>query len=243
MKNFGVIILAAGKGTRLNCSLANKVMLELSGRPMLDYVVSLFERMHLSPIVAVVGFARKGIEEYFKNRVLYVYQKKRLGTAHAASCALLKLPAAIANVLIVNGDDSYLYTASLIQRLIDTHQKTNAAITLLTVVKNNPAGLGRIIRNEHGIIRGIVEEKDATDKERRIKEINPQCWIFKTGFLRSVLPKIKKSPVTGEYYLTDAIKLAVANHEIIADVQAGDIPWRGVNTNVELDEAKKILHH
>lgn len=239
----GVIILAAGRGKRLNSTTVNKVMLPLSGKPMLSFSVSLFEKMNLKPIIAVVGFAKEGIIDYFKDRIHYVSQNHQLGTADAVWSALPELPADVKDVLIVNGDDSYAYSPKLINRLIKTHIQTKSAITLLTIEKLNPKGLGRIIRNKKGAISAIVEEKDATDREREITEVNPQCWIFKVSFLKKYLPKIAKSPVTGEYYLTDAVKLTVANGEHIADVKAGNIPWRGVNTREELEEAKHLMSY
>lgn len=243
MNSTGVIILAAGRGTRFQSDRINKVMLPLAGKPILSYAVSLFEKMQLRPILVVAGFAKEGIMDYFKTRVEYVLQDKQLGTAHAVSCALSKLPTSCKQVLIVNGDDSYLYSEPLISRLIATHAREHAAITLLTIEKANPMGLGRILRNDKGVITGIVEEKDATDQERAITEVNPQCWVFDVDFLKNYVPKITKSPFTGEYYLTDMIQWAVADGKRIADVRAGTIPWRGVNTPQELSEAQSLIVH
>lgn len=235
------IVLAAGKGKRLNCTNVNKVMLNLNGKPMLSHSVELLKKINISPIILVIGHAKESITGYFKDQVLYAVQNKRLGTAHAASCGLKKVPPEAQNVLIINGDDSYLYSPDLLNKLINKHLSCEADITLLTVIKENPLGLGRIVRNEQEKIIGIIEEKDATEEIRKIKEINPQCWIFKVDFLKKFLPQIEKSIVTGEYYLTDLIQLAVKNGKKIEDIQAGSIAWRGVNTVHELDEAKNLF--
>lgn len=242
MGKIGAIVLAAGKGTRLNSKIINKVMLSLCGRPMIGYTVNLLKKVKLSPIVVVVGFKKEAVGGYLQNKVLYAWQKKRLGTAHAASCALELLPhATVEDVLIVNGDDSYLYPPKLLKKLIKTHQEKQADLTLLTIEKENPFGLGRILRNSKGKVVGIVEHKDATESQRRIKEINPQCWVFKRKFLEEFLSKVKKSQVTGEYYLTDLVKVAVKNNKRVEAVRGGRIPWRGVNTAEELKEAREMM--
>lgn len=241
MKKIGAIVLAAGKGTRLNSKIINKVMLPLCGRPMIGYTIDLLKKTGFTPIVVVVGFKREAVMDYFKNRVLYVFQKKRLGTAHAASCALKILPNNVKDVLIVNGDDSYFYSPKLLKKLIRIHKERGADLTLLTVEKDNPTGLGRILRNKKREVVGIVEHKDASFAQRKIKEINPQCWFFKKSFLHEFLPKVKKSEVTGEYYLTDLVALAVGDGRKIETVRAGKIPWRGVNTAEELNEARKMV--
>ncbi len=241
MNSIAAIILAAGSGKRLNCKSVNKVMLSLDGKPMLSYTVDTLKKTGLFPIIAVVGFAKKNIMDFFKDELVYASQKKRLGTAHAVSCGLPLLPEKTKHVLIVNGDDSYLYTRRLLRRLITRHLRTKAEVTLLTVKKDVPFGLGRIVRNSKGKIRGIVEEKDAAEKERKITEINPQCWVFRVSFLRGFLKRIKKSKVTGEYYIGDLINLAVKHGKKVEDIKGGKLAWRGVNTPIELTEAKKLL--
>ncbi|HEX7042573.1 MAG TPA: sugar phosphate nucleotidyltransferase, partial [Patescibacteria group bacterium] len=159
---------------------------------------------------------------------------------HATLSGLSKLPIDVKNVLVMYGDD-FSYPKEKIHQLITKHLDDNAMLTLLTINKDNPYGLGRIIRDENGKVLRIVEEKDATDEERKIKEINPGCYIFNRMFLKKYLPKIKKSPVTGEYYLTSIIDLAIKNNEKIETIKAGNIPWQGVNTKEDLEEAQKLF--
>jgi len=154
---------------------------------------------------------------------------------------LKKLPKDIDTVLVFNGDDSAFYTKDIIQNLIRSHLEKNTALSFLTITVDNPTGLGRVIRDSNDRIAGIVEEKDATSNEKKIKEINPACYIFKVSFLRQYLKKVKKSPISGEYYLTSLIDIAIKNKERLGAVTGGKILWRGINTPQELEEAEKLL--
>jgi len=244
-EEFGAIILAAGKGTRMKSKDLNKVVLPLADKPMIIHTIERLEEMQIKQIVVVVGFAKKSVMDVLGNKVLVAEQIKRLGTAHAVSCGLKKMPANVKNVLVINGDDSAFYTKEIVQNLIDLHSASGASVTLLTIEKENPYGLGRIVRDLDGKIVSIIEEKDATDMEKNITEVNPACYIFKVDFLHQYLNKVQKSEVTGEYYLTSLIHLAIQNKESVQTFRAGAIPWRGVNTKDELEEAEKIFlnHH
>src|ERR1035437_2737682 len=175
-KNLGAIILAAGKGKRMNSKSVNKVALHLADKPMIAHTVSLLEKVGIKEIVVVIGFAKKSVIDALGNKVIFAEQRKRLGTGHAALCGLRKLPKNVDDVLIINGDDSAFYPQSLIKNLIKTHTLSNAAITFLTIEKDNPFSLGRIVRNSSGQVVAIIEEKDATQTQRKIKEINPGCY-------------------------------------------------------------------
>ncbi|CAN5142810.1 sugar phosphate nucleotidyltransferase [soil metagenome] len=237
----GAIILAAGKGTRMKSKDVNKVALLLGGRPMISYSVRILIGIGVSPIVVVVGFAKESIKKALGDTVLYAEQKKRLGTAHAVMCGLKKLPEDVQNVLVIQGDDSAFYTDKIFEELLSLHRERQASLTLLTIEKDNPTGLGRVYRNDVGEVVAIVEEKDATDEQRKITEINPALYVFSRVFLEKYLPKVKKSPVTGEYYITHLIDIAIANNEALATVKGGKMNWRGVNTPQELQEAENML--
>ncbi|MCL6096485.1 MAG: NTP transferase domain-containing protein [Patescibacteria group bacterium] len=240
-KNFGTIVLAAGKGRRMNSRSVNKVTLPLASKPMIVRAISLLEEVGISQIVVVVGFAKKSVMNTLGNEVIFAEQRKRLGTGHAVLCGFKKLPKTVTDVLVINGDDSAFYTQSLIEDVMRTHFLSNAAVTFLTIEKNNPFGLGRILRNSSGQLVAIIEDKNATQAQKRIKEINPGCYVVKVNFLERYLKKIKKNKVTGEYYLTDIIALGIASNEKIESVKGGRIAWRGVNTQHELKEAEKLF--
>ena len=240
-RNIGAIILAAGKGKRMNSKSVNKVALHLADKPMIVHTVGLLEKVGINEIVVVVGFAKKSVMNVLGSKVIFAEQKKRLGTAHAVECALKKMPTNVDDVLVVNGDDSAFYSEEVIKKLAEKHFLSDADFTLLTINKDNPFGLGRIVRDEKGVLKAIVEEKDATDRERKITEVNPGCYIFKTSFLKKYLREVHKSPVTGEYYLTSLINIGIKHNEKIETLNAGTLVWRGVNTAEELLEAQRLF--
>jgi bifunctional UDP-N-acetylglucosamine pyrophosphorylase/glucosamine-1-phosphate N-acetyltransferase len=239
--NLGAIVLAAGEGKRMNSQAVNKVSLELGQKPMILRTAELLDSLNIETLVVVVGFAKESVIDILKDKAIFAEQKERLGTAHAVSTALEKIPEEITDVLILNGDDSALYSKETIEDLVNKHVTSGASFTLLTIEKDNSFGLGRVVRDSHGNITDIVEEKDATPKQRKIKEINPGCYVFKVDFLKKYLPKIEKSSVTGEYYLTSLIKIAIENNEKIETLRAGKLVWRGINTLDELMEAEKLI--
>lgn len=240
-RNLGAIVLAAGKGKRMNSKSVNKVALPLADKPMIVHAVNLLEKAGIKKIVVVVGFAKKSVMTLLGSKVIFAEQRKRLGTGHAALCGFKKLSKNVDDVLVINGDDSAFYVQSLIKNLIKLHFLSDAAITFLTIEKDNPFSLGRIVRNGSGQVVAIVEEKDATQIQRKIKEINPGCYILKAEFLKKYLRKIKKSRVTGEYYLTSIIDLGIKSNEKIETLKGGAITWHGVNTKDELQEAEKLF--
>ena len=241
MKKIAAIILAAGKGKRMNALKQNKVVFKLANKQMIVHTVDLLDKLKIKLKVVVVGFAKESIMSALGDRVTYAIQKKRLGTAHAVSCALKKVSQDIKNVLILQGDDSALYNPETIKKLIDIHLLSKADFTFLTIDVDNPFGLGRIVRSENGKLVFVVEEKDATENQKKITEINPACYLISVKFLNKYLKKIKKSSATGEYYLTSLIDTAIKNNEKIEAVKAGKIIWRGVNTPEELKEAERLF--
>ncbi|MCL5010529.1 MAG: NTP transferase domain-containing protein [Patescibacteria group bacterium] len=241
MNGIGAVILAAGRGSRMKSRKKNKVVLSLGNKPMILHTVELLERSNIKPIIAVVGFARQSVMDAVNGKdIIFVYQRKRLGTGHALLCALRKLPSFLRDIVVLQGDDSALYTTDVIKKLVELHKMSNASITLLTVKLKDPTGLGRVIRDNKGKIRAIVEEKDATALQKKINEINPACYVFKVDFLRKYLRKIKKNKITGEYYLVDLVYLAISNNKRVESVKK-KLPWRGVNTKEELVQAEELF--
>lgn len=241
-KNLGAIILAAGKGSRMKSGKTNKVALLLADKPLILHSINLLEKMKFEEIVVVVGFAKDSVKNVLKDsNVSFAEQKKRLGTAHAVKSALAHLNDNITDVLVIQGDDSHFYKEETISKLTYEHFSSVASLTFLTINAANPFGLGRIVRDKEEKVTTIVEEKDATAEIRKITEVNPACYMFKTSFLKKYLKKVQKSRVTGEYYLTSLIDIAIKNNEKVATMQAGVMSWRGVNTKEELQEAEKLF--
>ena len=241
MKKIAAIILAGGKGKRMKSLKLNKVVFKLADKQMIAHTVDLLDKLKIKTKMVVVGFARESVMDALGKRVVYAVQKKRLGTAHAVSCALEKLPENISDVLILQGDDSAFYKKETIIKLIDLHLFSKADFTFLTIEVENPSGLGRALRDKNDRIISIIEDKDTTEEEKKIKEINPACYIISVDFLKKYLKRIERSKVTGEYYLTSLVDMAIKNNKKIEAVKAGKILWRGINTPEELKEAERLF--
>lgn len=230
----------------MNLTEKNKVTLMLGEKPIVLHIVHFMKSIGLTTIITVVGHEKESVINILeKEHVLFAEQTEQLGTGHAVQVALETLPEHITDVMVVYGDDAVLYNEKqqhIVEEVLIKHLKDAPALTFLTVEQENPSGLGRIVRDSNGKVISIVEEKDATDDEKKITEINPGCFVFSVVFLKKYLPLIEKSPATGEYYLTSLIDLALAHGEKIETVQGGKLLWRGVNTPEELSEAEKLLY-
>lgn len=234
------IILAAGKGTRLNCKDIPKVMLPIAGIPMIDFSLDNIKKAGFKKPVVVVGFQAEKVKKYLKDSAIYAYQAKRLGTAHATLAAENKIPRNIKDVLVVMGDDSAFYDPKTIIDLIELHHQKSPSITMLTVLKKDPKGLGRVIRDETSHVTGIIEEKLAAAAERKIREVNAACYVFKTSFLWPALKKVKRNP-TGEYFLTDLIEIANQEGRRVIAHKISSAEWKGINTPEQLLAAHKAM--
>lgn len=234
--------MAAGIGKRLGCTTENKVLLKLNNKPLIGYTYDLLKKLKIKNIVIVIGFAKESIMNFFKNKVLYAVQEKAEGTGDAAGIGLKKMPVMVDKVLIMYGDHSFFYTPKMVKGLIAFQQKTKFPAVLITVERKDPFNYGRIIRSGKDTLFAIVEEKNATDKQRKIKEINPGFYLFDVNFLKKYLPLIKRNPVSNEYYLTDIVELAVSDGLKIGAYKVTDENISvGVNTNEQLVEAEKLM--
>lgn len=244
-RKIGAIILAAGKGKRMQLATQNKVTLLLGEKPIISHIVSFLKKLHLSSIIVVVGHAKESVIKALQDQdVLFTEQNEQLGTADALRVALDVLPDAVTDVLVVYGDDGLLYSdrqKHIVQKLLDEHRTENCAGSFLTIEQENSQDLGRVLRDGHGNLLAIVEEKDATDAQKKITEINPGCFVFHVDFLKTYLPKLEKNTITGEYYLTSLIEIGIKNNEKILAVKGGTLQWRGVNTQEELEKANQLF--
>jgi len=236
------IVLAAGKGKRINAKEINKTMLFLANKPMVAYTIENLEKLKLGQIIMVVGFAREATMNFFKKRIDYAWQKKRLGTGHAVGVGLKKVKPHLSYILVSYGDDSAFYPVKILTDLIKVGSQKEVAFAFLTLKKKDPTGLGRVVRDQAGQLLGIVEEKNATPSQLRIKEINAGTYCLKRQFLEKYLPKIKKNPVTGEYYITDLVDLALKDGLKVETVALpSEAYWHGVNTKEQLLEADQKM--
>jgi bifunctional UDP-N-acetylglucosamine pyrophosphorylase/glucosamine-1-phosphate N-acetyltransferase len=238
------IILAAGKGTRMGSDLP-KVVHQVGGRPMVSIVAEACHAVGCSPIVAVVGHGREHVESALQGAsgdVRFALQAEQLGTGHAVLAAEGELSGVPqdADVLVLCGDGP-LIRRETIRTLLETHRAANAAATLATAVVDDPTGYGRIVRDEEGRFARIVEQKNASDDELGIREINPSYYCFKLGPLMDALRNVERNPKTGEYYLTDVPALLLAGGarvEVVDAVPAEDV--LSINTPVQLAEVDRI---
>jgi bifunctional UDP-N-acetylglucosamine pyrophosphorylase/glucosamine-1-phosphate N-acetyltransferase/UDP-N-acetylglucosamine pyrophosphorylase len=195
--------MAAGKGTRMKSELP-KVLVPVLGRPMIDYVIDALEAAGVERIVVVVGYRGDDVRRALasRRRVEFAVQAEQRGTGHAVMCAREPLAQHRGAVLVVAGDSPMMQSES-VRTLLGEFARTKPACILGTATKDNPAGLGRIVRDAAGQFQKIVEEKDATSDQRQIHEVNLSCYVFDAGELLWALDQIRSDNAQGEYYLTD----------------------------------------
>jgi len=237
------IILAAGRGTRINSIDKNKVAMEVKGEAMITRTINILKESGIKKIIVVVGFAKESVIRILDDSIIIAEQNDQLGTGHAVSCALIKIPSLTEDLLIINGDDSFLYTPETLIKLYQTHENNNAKITLITMQSQNPTGFGRIVRNKDNEVVSIVEEKNATKSQKEIKEINLGCYIVDSKYLQQNIDQIKKNPITGEYYITDIIDIISSHNDKIAAYKLVGELWHGVNTRDDLIRAESIMNN
>jgi len=239
MMRIRAVILAAGQGTRMRSNLP-KVLHPLVGRPMLQYAIEAVQRDPQAKPVIVVGHGAEQIRHSFRDQVEFVSQEPQLGTAHAVQQAepLLK---GEADLVLVTYGDMPLLTAETIDRVVQAQMTHSGPITMLTMIGQDPRGFGRVVRNEEGTVQAIIEEAQATPEQLALQELNPGVYCFSADWLWDALRRIPVSP-KGEYYLTDAIEIAVADGLTVqAQVMDDPLEGIGVNTRVHLAEAEAVL--
>ena len=236
-KELRVVILAAGKGTRMNSDLP-KVLHKLKDKPLIDYVIDESELLNPKEILIVVGFKKERVIKHTESRInlRYATQMEQLGTGHAVLQINKLLKNEKGHILILYGDVPNI-KASTLQPIIDDHIINNRDLTLITAEIDDPTGYGRIIRDKNGNLLKIIEEKDCSDNEKKIKEWNPGIYIFKIPEVFEILNNIKTNNASKEYYLTDAIGLAQkSNMQIKAIKIKNSDEVIGVNTANQLKE-------
>jgi len=240
--NWTAIILAAGEGTRMKSSLP-KVLHQVCGRPMLAYVLDLAKGLGIKNILVVTGHKRELLKDLLtRYKAKEVYQDKRLGTADAIKRCQPALRGFSGNVLVLYGDQPLLKKETL-QKLIQRHTETKAQATILSAYPQDPFGYGRIIRDNFSRITAIVEEKDASAREKEVGEINTGIICFKKDSLFKTIPKIKSDNTKKEYYLTDAIKIMAQEGALIESVSISqDVQEaQGINSLIDLAQALKAM--
>jgi UDP-N-acetylglucosamine diphosphorylase/glucosamine-1-phosphate N-acetyltransferase len=238
------VIMAAGKGKRMKNPRMAKVLYQVDGKPMIDYVVNLALQLKSSPIVLVTGHAGdlvvKHVSSQFRDGITFVEQREQLGTGHAVMQTGPVLHDFHGDVLVLSGDVPLL-TKQTVTRLVEEHQRRGPVATILTAEVQNPSGYGRILRQADGSVKGIVEDKDATEAQRTIIEINSGIYVFRKDELFEALKLVGTHNVQKEYYLTDVFERLWENGQKVLAVKAsGHSEVRGVNTPEELRELQDM---
>ncbi|MFW5879840.1 MAG: bifunctional UDP-N-acetylglucosamine diphosphorylase/glucosamine-1-phosphate N-acetyltransferase GlmU [bacterium] len=244
MESIASIILAAGQGKRMK-SFLPKALHPVAGSPMVSYSLELTKSLGIGKRIVVIGQHAKIIKKEIsdiENEIIYAYQDKQLGTAHAVQQAE-KYLVDFSGIILILYTDVPLLKASTIQRMINCHKEDRASCTLLTANLEQPVGYGRIIRNQEGKISEIVEQGDLTKEQNLIKEINAGIYCFNSKELFAALQLVNKNNCQKEYYLTDVIKILLEKGKVATTVTVRDKEEiMGINTRMDLSRVSCILY-
>lgn len=240
MTNNFAILLAAGQGTRMKSKLY-KVLHPVCGKPMVEHVIDNISKLNVNRIVTIVGHGAEKVKEHLGNKSEYALQEEQLGTAHAVMQAESILGAYEGTTFVVCGDTPLIRTETF-ENLYKHHLKTNAKATILTAIADDPTGYGRIIRDTDGKVSQIVEQKDASEEQQKVKEINTGTYCFDNKALFEALKLVNNENAQGEYYLTDVIEILQKQGETVSAFVCEDFEETlGVNDRVALSQAEEIM--
>ena len=233
-KPLAVVILAAGKGTRMNSKLP-KVLHEINGKPMIEVVINTSQKLNPEKIIAIIGYKKELVENALKSyEINFAVQLEQKGTAHAVQQCDKELINFSGNVLILSGDVPGISLGTL-NSLINLHVSKNSKASLISTNFDNPFGYGRIIRNTDNSFSKIVEQKDANDTEQLICEINSGIYIFDSKTLFEKIYLIKNKDMQKEYYLTDIFNY-INKSDISIFLTENKDEIYGINTIEQLKE-------
>ncbi len=237
--NLEVIILAAGLGTRMKSGMI-KILHRAAGRPIIDYVLDLAADLSPNPPVLVVGYQREAVQKSVGNRARFALQEEQKGTGHAVLQAFEQVDPR-RRVMILSGDVP-LTRIETLRRLLDEHERSGNALTLLTMKPSDPALYGRIVRDPGGAVARIVEAKDANDDEKRIDEVNAGIYVFNGEHLFENLRNLRPENAQKEYYLTDLLHvIRDAGHRVGALEADDPTEALGVNSRAELAQVESEI--
>ncbi len=240
MENFSAIILAAGMGTRMK-SDKSKVLHEVCSRPLVRWVYDAAANAGSEKTVVVVGHKKEDVMSSLGADKTYAVQEQRLGTGHAVMMAADNFDSYDGTIVILNGDTP-LITSEMIESAVKYHTEKSNSVTCITAVLDNADGYGRIVRDSNGAFLRITEHKDATEEERKIKEINSGMYCFNAKDLLSALKKITNNNSQGEYYLTDTMEiLRKEGKRVDASPLCNPEEILGINDRVNLAAVQKIM--
>ena len=233
------IILAAGEGKRMKSAHA-KPLQKAGGKTLVDWVLDAAAGAGANQNIVVIGHCAQEMQTYLGDRVIYTYQYEQLGTGHAVMQGIEPIKDKSGTVMVLCGDTP-LITAETLGGAMKAHNESGRAVTVITAEVENPFGYGRIVR-ENGALARITEQKDATEEEKQIREINSGMYLFDIQKLVSALERLDNNNVQGEYYLTDVIAILLADGEQGDTYLADPEEILGVNDRLQLAEADTLLN-
>ena len=241
MTSLAIVVLAAGKGRRMKSDLV-KVLHPLSGTPMLSFTMELARSLRPNRLLVVVGCQRDLVKQQFSAAdVIFVDQEEQLGTGHAVSAASQALKGFQGTVLILCADVPLL-TEGTVRKFLQSHEESQATLSVLTTKLENPRGYGRVFRGGNGQLLRIVEDKDLQAGEETIREINTGIYCVEAGFLFSALSSLTDQNAQREYYLTEIVEKASSQgKKAMAYVAEDPFEVMGINTRLDLDKANQYL--
>jgi bifunctional UDP-N-acetylglucosamine pyrophosphorylase/glucosamine-1-phosphate N-acetyltransferase len=241
MNHLGIILLAAGQGTRMKSALP-KVLHPLGGKALFLRVLETARGLRPERVAIVIGHGANAVQQACSdNDIHWVIQEKQLGTGHAVLCAREKFSGFDGDILILSGDVPLIREQTL-RRMVEHHRRRRATVTLLTAQLNEPKGYGRLLRDAEGRLTGITEEKDASEAERQIREVNAGVYVVAAPFLFTVLSSVGNHNQQGDYYLPDIVRIGCGQGKIVEIFNVEDRrEMLGINTREELAFMEKSL--
>lgn len=237
---FTSVILAAGMGTRMKSKMP-KVLHKVCGKPLSKWVIDASKAAGADKVCAVVGHKAETVKEVLGNVCEFALQAEQKGTGHAVMQAIDVIKNSKGEVVILNGDTP-LITAETINKAIEYHKNNDNQATVITAILDDATGYGRIVRDNDGSVLKIVEQKDASEEEKKINEVNSGMYVFDAQSLVYALDKITPNNAQGEYYLTDTLEILLSAGKKIGGYAISDNDEiRGINDRVQLNEAEKIM--
>ena len=236
------VVLAAGKGTRMKSDLP-KVLCQANGRPLVEYVLDSLRAAGVEKIVVVVGYKADDVKQQLSHydNLEFVLQSEQLGTGHAVMMGRDSIGAHDGGVVVVAGDSPMLQSDS-VKALIDEYSASKPGCVLGSLLHEDPTGLGRIVRDSDGKFTGIVEEKDATDEQRKINEVNMSTYVFDAQKLIGTLDRLKSDNSQNEYYITDVPAIMLSDGEDVRALSVlKPIEALSVNTVEHLASVEKAM--
>jgi len=234
------VILAAGEGKRMK-SKKSKVLHKVCGMTLIDWVYNSVKNAGVNETVVVVGHKAEDVKESMGDKVLYAHQDKQLGTGHAVMQAKEYFSGKEGQVLVLCGDTP-LITSETVSKTFEIHSRNNNSATIITAELENPLGYGRIVRDENNNVMKIVEDRDATEVEKEIREINSGMYCFNIKDLESALGELDNNNSQGEYYLTDTIEILIKKGLKVGAVKVDDSSEiLGINDRIQLSKANEIM--